>query len=766
MTFRSLALWGFSALCLYGNGVAYGQGAAAPSPKAVLTEPGEKLPTTKPELIGKHPRLLVSEAELQQAIHRYQADPAWAQIYFRPDGIELTTAPKPFDPKDTSAPSSIVGKLAVAYAVTGNVKYLDKLRLWLPFIREQKPVKIIGIGRSNDDLLSGYLLTALALSYDVLKGRVDADVEGPIREALVRQARVTYGDLIAISRYPYEQNHFSIPVNGLLVAALALLDEEKEAPLWAAWSHRAAVRCLDALSPDGWFYEGMNYWGFTLQFPTIAATALERTTGENLFEKPVLKNSALYLAHNFLPDPNFVFDFADWGPRVQPDGKGAQSGYEKPWHTHPTRIPKFIPFLVNRAKPNPLLEQFLNRAKANDASLNGMVGALLQMSDINPDASPVDLTAYPPYHYFSDMEVVHWRNDWSDPNATAIAFKSGPPGGHFMTPLLKQFPDWKPSLGHAHPDAGSFILFSKGVFLANDTGYAVKETAWHNSILVDGVGQEKGGTAFVTFKNLPYDKLNKIRMSDVWLSPQVLAGTADFAAAYDDALGLTDMRRSLILVEGRYLVILDRMQASIAHEYEWRLHGDKLAEEVSPGRFVMTNRTGQLIIQNLQPIASASVAPTIVETELYDFKNRSRPQQRGFHIALKSPQAASAQFLTAMLIQSSTEKEDQFRAAKVEEGKVELSDGKNSCTIWIGKGRELKGTFAYVIKDQQGIILSAGLQGEELRSGGFSIKAQSPIAIGVTWNQSSGLWKTLTADLPSHSVTIQANGKTQVITGF
>ncbi|RRJ95614.1 DUF4962 domain-containing protein [Opitutaceae bacterium TAV4] len=731
----------------------------------------------KPELHGKHPRLFVSETGLQSAINRCRTDEPWRKHYFRPDGIELKTIPRPIKLSDRDLPCAVLAKLALSYALHDDPAYAERFQEWLPLLRDAAPAKIRGIGGDAADLFCGQMLTSLAISYDLLKSRVPPDAEKILYTSLVTQARQTYADLIALRRYPYEQNHFTIPVCGLLLASLALLDEEPEASAWAVWASNALRRCLEVLSPDGWFFESMDYWGYTMQFPVPAAYALWHTTGENLLEAPTLKNSPLYLAHNYLPVRNFVFDFADWGPRVHPDGRTAQNGYDHPWHTNPTKIPIFIPALLNRVSPDPLLDAFLEGRRSTDTRLDGIISSLLQLpvthtnkqpsASPNPPASPASPALPTPYHYFNDMEVIHWRENWHDTRATAIAYKSGPPGGHAMTSLLRQYPDWKPSLGHAHPDAGSFILFSKGVFLANDTGYAVKETAWHNSILVNGTGQMKGGTAWQTFKNIPYKKLNRIRMENVWLGRRIIAGTADFAAAYDDSLGLTEMRRDLVMVGGRYLVISDAMGASSPNEYEWRLHSDQAAVEDGPERFVMTNGTGRLAIRNLHPVASKNVAPTIVETELYELATRSRPQQRGHHLALKSPRTARATFLVAMNIQSSDENAQKFHAQEIFPGKTELTDEAGSCTVWTGNSAELRGSFAYVLRDAQGTVISAGLHGSELNASGISItQKDKPGAVALDLDSGSGAWSIENMTTHANRPIFEIDGQRQTIVMF
>ncbi len=98
--------------------------------------------------------------------------------------------------------------------------------------------------------------------------------------------------------------------------------------------------------------------------------------------------------------------------------------------------------------------------------------------------------------------MVFWRSDWSA-DATAFAFKCGPPEGHHTKEALKAFPDWHLSAGHAHPDANSFIVYARGKYLSGDTGYAgLPMTEQHNTILVDGTGQAREGKGHDVFADV------------------------------------------------------------------------------------------------------------------------------------------------------------------------------------------------------------------------------------------------------------------------
>jgi hypothetical protein len=673
--------------------------------------------------MNSHPRLLASESEiLGKSITDSQLPSERA--------LQLAANPRPFEEILRTGPSgadqvvidTTVSLLwiAAAWRVTRKESYRELLRPWLAVLKSHPPMKIPKFAFGNRDLMVGHLLLSLALMDDLLRDVFDAEFEQALRQALVSQARQAHADLTnpeAFPSYSYEQNHMIIPICGLGLAAMDLGDDEKASGAWAAFAREFLEKSFDVLAKDGWFFEGVGYWCFTMQFPICYATALKRTTGERLFTKPIFNYAGQYLAHNVLPDSRFVFDFADWGPRLHHDGIGFQFGYDLPWHTLPTYLLRSLLLLLAHEQKEPFWSDFLQRLPKSSVAnpIDGTFQLLAPESPTNRDAATA--ATLPTSHYFPDMEVLHWRSSWNDPAATALAFKSGPPAGHYLGSLLSQHPEWHLELGHAHPDAGSFLLFSQGAFLANDTGYTgKKETADHNSILVDGIGQHKGGTPWSTFAAKPYAEYDKIHLENVWHTPQVAAATAVFEAAYDDALQLREMRRHLILVDGRFLVIRDVIRSALPHEYEWRLHSDQAARTVNVNRFVMENGPGRLIVENLNSIASHEIAPTIVETELYD-PARTRPQQRGFHLSLKSPVGPDFQFLVAIGIQSTTAKPEDFSATWSGGELIELRDSAGSCSVWIGRNAAGRDVFSYCLRGHNRAVQTCASSSGELPPG-------------------------------------------------
>lgn len=718
----------------------------------------------KKELAGVHPRLFTDKKSFDAAIETWKKNPASFQKYLpTKTSRSLTMTPVAFKDAENGFFAGNLSYLAAAYRLTGDAELLKAIQNWYPQLENFEPIVINPRNPTsgNKDLSTGAFLMGTAALYDLTKGLIPEKESALIRDALVKGSRQAYESFSSFKEYHYEQNHLIIPICGLGLAAMTLADEVPEAKAWGVFARNLLDRCFPALAHDGWFFEGLSYWNFTIQFPLVYASALRRTTGEDLIGKPPFQFIPDYLAHQFLPDPNFVFDFADWGPRVETDGVKFQKGYDQPWHSLPTRIFNFIPVLMFQETKNPLLGDLANAVlplATNLAPLDQMFFITSAYAYPSQSLRMKDRVDYPPFHYFDDMEVVHWRNKWSDPNATAIAFKSGPPAGHRIAALYPLYPEWKPGLGHAHPDAGSFILFSKGVFLANDTGYTgKKETADHNSILVDGIGQHQGGTPWSTFNGKPYDEYNAIRMTNVWLASSVVASTAIFEAAYADTLKLKQMNRHLLMVEGKYLFILDNIRSDEAHAYEWRLHSDKEAREISKNKFSMENDRARLVVQNLLPVEKTSVDPTIVETELYDM-TRSRTQQRGFHIALVSPKQKDYQFLTAMTVQNMSDQPEAFSAVKAGENKIEVTEAGETCTAWIRSGKELAGTFGYVLSDSKG-IRSVGFSGKSLTTdfAAFTLKTEAQVVIRPA--STAGEWSVECSDGKPNEITIEMKGQ-------
>jgi hypothetical protein len=225
---------------------------------------------------------------------------------------------------------------------------------------------------------------------------------------------------------------------------------------------------------------------------------------------------------------------------------------------------------------------------------------------------PVPIERQATSHYFPDHDVFYWRSDWSK-DATAFAFKCGPPEGHHTQALLQQFPDWRLSSGHAHPDANSFIIFARGEYLTGDTGYAgVPMTEHHNTLLINGKGQGKEGAGHDAFAEVSYELLNRIRISEVNVDQNRIIVRGDATAAYGPELGLQKFVREFVYRPGAGFTISDEVETTKPAAVTFLLHADNSIEKESANRFVIKAGKVRMLIdpeieRGSEPLAARQI---------------------------------------------------------------------------------------------------------------------------------------------------------------
>jgi hypothetical protein len=546
-------------------------GISAPSP--LLAIESKHPAALKPELADVHPRVFVTSAELDElrirarTTHKALWDRALANML----SMQIEPPPRPASARRAQNDVALaMAEAAFVYKIEGDPKYLAIAK---KFMDAAVTYDTWGYAsdKPNVDLAAGHLLYGLGWSYDLLYHDLTDAERARYRAKLVKQARLEYEYLSPQpgKSYSYSQNHLFIPAAGLGIAAYALYGEVPEAADWARLVRAIFDRVLATYSADGYYYEGFEYWVFATPFIVHYLDALAHSTGEDLYDQPGLRNAYKYVAQEMLPDGKNVFDFGDVfeGSRTR---AGTDEDYPRTHpggHLHSNYI---------------LLYRFAQRFRSGAAQ--GVADWLAKLGQTNfedywalvwydPSVAPIPITAQPRLTYFRDHEVVYWRSDWS-PNATAFAFKCGPPEGHRTAALINTMPDWHLEDGHAHPDAASFILYANGRYLTGDSGYAgIPATAQHNTLLIDGRGQAHEGAGHNAFDGFPYARLNAIRILHVEPLSTGIEISADATDAYDPTLGLEKFVRTIIL-RGDKLTVSDSIASASPHTFSVLLHSD------------------------------------------------------------------------------------------------------------------------------------------------------------------------------------------------
>jgi Domain of unknown function (DUF4962)/Heparinase II/III-like protein len=592
----------------------------------------------KPELAGVHPRVYVTDAELDELRNRARTThkELWQRALRRVRA--LNTGP-PAAPAQKRREQNEVGiaiaEAAFIYQIERDPKYLLAAK---KFMDAAVSYDIWGYANNkpNVDLAAGHLLYGLGWGYDLLYNELTEAERTRYREKLIKQARLLadYFKPKPGRTFAYSQNHTFIPMAGLGVAAYALFGETPEAAEWASLARAIFDRVLATYSEDGYYYEGFEYWIFSTPWLIHYLDAHAHATGEDLYDVPGFRNMHKYVAHSMLPTGRYVFDFGDIfeGPLTR-----ARKGVEFK-RTHPNGR-----FHTNYN----LLYRLAQRFQSSEAQgvaewLNGFdqVNAedfwSLVWYDINVKALSIE--RQPRSHYFPDHEVVFWRSDWTT-NATAFAFKCGPSEGHHTALRLREFPDWRLSSGHAHPDANSFIIFARGEYLTGDTGYAgIPMTEHHNTLLVSGKGQAREGGGHDAFAGMSYERLNQIRIDKVTLEKDRVLVRGNATKAYEPELGVRMFVREFEYKFNEGFTIRDEVELERPEVVTSVLHADTIFEKEGNNKFSVSAGSVKLLIEVSEPndLRSAIEANLVTAPGPPGSVDKGERQERGQKLLLST----------------------------------------------------------------------------------------------------------------------------------
>jgi hypothetical protein len=446
--------------------------------------------------------------------------------------------------------------------------------------------------------------------------------------------------------YSYSQNHCFIPVAGLAVAAYALWDEAPEAASWAALSRAIFSRVLDISSPDGYFYEGVEYWMFSMPWIIHALDAFAHAAGDDMYDTPALRKAHLYMAHSLTPNGQDVYDFGDVfeGPITRAHATG-----EEPARTHPGGKLNSNYNLVYR-----LAARFRNPDAQGVADWMASLGHVcaedfwtLLWRDPALTAEPMARIA--PHHHFEDLGTVYWRSDWT-PKATAFAFRAGPPEGHHVAAILMtRLPDWHLEMGHSHPDAGSFILYGGGSYLTGPMGYAgIPSSKFSNTLLIDDKGQANEGGGHDAFRDYPYARLDSIRITSGKLDGKRAEIVAELTGAYRPELGVDKLQRRFSFTR-RTWVVTDTLRASRPVVLTAQVHGDRAIVPAGDAASVVEGKPASLKVELSTAAAKAMIGPGIVSRQARRaMSTRDRPRNAAACCACPCRPASDATLVTKL----------------------------------------------------------------------------------------------------------------------
>ena len=462
-------------------------------------------------------------------------------------------------------------EVSLAYAIDKKPEYLTAAKAWTLAAIDYEPWGYT-YNKPNTDLAAGHLLYAIGWAYDLLYDDFTAAERARIRASLERHAGLVYDAFAPRPKrqFTFTQNHTFIPTSGLAVTALALMGESKDAEKWAALARAHHVRAGQLLSPDGYYYEGFEYWIFSTPWLVHFLDAWEHSTGENLWNRDVFRNWKTYLAHTLLPDGQNVFDFGDiWEgaltraktgaeyPRVYPGGT-LQSNFNVMYRVAATS--------QGSAGAGDCRALRLVRSQQSRRVLDAAVARSVAEAGGDGLRSRCPTTSRIPASSTRDR-----RGTKARPRSRSRRVR---PKAIASPRLLPKLPEWRLDSGHAHPDAGSFIVWANGRYLTGDTGYAGLPSARnHNTMTFGGIGQGVESQHDV-WREMDYRALDGIRIREADLAGGTCESSPISPRPIPPSAGVSTFTRTFTWDGGSTITVADTVALQSPRPAEWFLQSD------------------------------------------------------------------------------------------------------------------------------------------------------------------------------------------------
>lgn len=491
--------------------------------------------------------------------------------------------------------------LALMYKLTGQKQFLAEARRWIfagcDYPHWGKAVKV------DVDLSAAWLLFGYGICYNWLKNDLDPTDRNALLSKLILQGKRMYqyaldtrielksegqgqsSEMAAVIQAAegknkdvltgkswantFWQNHNWIDYAGLVATAYAIRDEYAEAQQWIDLVTDNFKRIFAYLPEDGSDYEGIVYWRYGVIWLFIYAE-LARENGEEDYFKTssFLRNTFFYRLYQLAPDRQHNVNFGDCHDR--------RSG-------HIPCLYYKVAAEYNNGYAQSLAEEVLDQYLAVEGYESGVKPGILPEAFLeylwyDPEIEKKDLSELPTTRFFGDLGLLSQRTSW-DYDATLFSFKAAPGGGHKQWEISESFGALKDnirSMGHNHPDEGSFIVIRGGDYLAVDEGYSGnKLTRNHNLILVDGLGYSGDGSYDV------YQHLEAHQMAQVLDFKELGKGfylRSELSGLYRPELLMKKMQRE-ILSNGKWYLFVDTLVSDLPHTYTWLIHADEMPDK-------------------------------------------------------------------------------------------------------------------------------------------------------------------------------------------
>ena len=169
-------------------------------------------------------------------------------------------------------------------------------------------------------------------------------------------------------------------------------------------------------------------------------------------------------------------------------------------------------------------------------------------------------------------------------------------------------------------------------------------TEQHNTVLVDGKGQAREGKGHDAFDEIPYDRLDRIRIVSVKLEKDNVSIVGDATSAYEPEVGLKGFTRRFTFTKADGFVITDELAGDRPRVFTSMLHADEKIEQAGRNQFTIRAGAASLRAEILEPRSfNAKIEPNFLTAAgAPGSVDKGERQQRGERLAISTANPSSA----------------------------------------------------------------------------------------------------------------------------
>ncbi|NDV81889.1 heparinase II/III family protein [Bacteroides sp. 51] len=401
-------------------------------------------------------------------------------------------------------------------------------------------------------------------------------------------------------------NNWNIWTNFNVLQCYLLMEEDKEKLSQAVWrSIQSVDKFINYNKDDGACEEGPGYWGHAagklFDYLELLSSATQGRI--NLFDKPLIKNMAEYIANSYI-GKGWIVNFSDASARTSPDnfllytfGKAVGSTY-------------MVDMSIARYNSK---EAIMPSGKRQCVDL---YRALRNQTCYRQLRTGHAIHRYKPYMAYPDSEVCFMSNK----NAFFVAAK----GGHNDE-------------SHNHNDIGTFNLYIDSIPIIIDAGVGTytrqtfdsnrygnwgMQSNYHNLPIINGIGQKEG---------------KEFHAQQVVFNEKAKSFSMDISKAYPTEAGVNKWIRSYTLKNDKLIIsdTYDLLETKEKNQINFMTWG--AIDLTMPGRIIINTKGQKALLE----YDMNKLMPSLEEIELTDPKFTSVWGDCVYRISLTAKETAN-----------------------------------------------------------------------------------------------------------------------------